>query len=193
MSKSGHLSVVEINNAIRRRECVFYRKGQTVLAVLKSRTHENIFQAQTETQGWIDVDPLQIFLLKPPRSCVLGVDEVSPQSRTTQHNLEIAFHLLRRCGCGAVDNLEGTWSEAFKKASRWSGLDQQPATILYIQEMGQVSFKDGGDLVSPLLCAWKGDLELLQACLQANNLVATTGEQSFSEMWNCMFIERKHV
>lgn len=194
MNRSGKkLSVVQINNAVRRKECVFYRDGQTVLSILKSRTHQNIFQVQIEGQGWIEVNPFQVFLLKPPKSCVLRADEVSPRSRTTRHNQEIAFHLLRYCGCGAVDNMEGTWAEAFKKASRWSGLNQQPATLLSTQEISQVSFKEDGGLFFPLLCAWKGNLELLQACLQANDLVATEGSQPFNEIWSRLVIERRHA
>ena len=192
-STSRTVSVVQINDALRRRECAYYLNEGEILPIIKSQRHQGVFQVRKEDGQWIAADHRQVLILKPIKSCVLGTQETSPRSRTTKHNIEMAFHLMRRLSCRAVDGIEGRWEEAFKKAAHWSGIDQPEASILYTQEIGQVSFREDGELIFPLLCAWKGNLERLQACLQANDLVVTVGEQPFTETWSRLVIERNHA
>ena len=184
------LTVQLINNVIRRRHLAYYQHEQTITPIIKARRHGGVFQVQQESnRTWHDADPSQVFVSPLPTGLLLGENEISTQTRTARHNLEIAFYLARRTGCGtATEDVRGPWEHALANANRWSEIGTKPAAIFSTQEAVRSSFTPTGEMNDPLLCAWRGDFAIIQSYLQAVELQAVAVEPAFSARWSRLLI-----
>lgn len=184
------LTVQIINNVVRRRQLAYYEDGSTIIPITKARRHDGIFQVQKESdRSWSDADPAKVFVSPLPHGLLLGENEISTQTRTERHNLEIAFYLARRTSCcTAVDDVKGPWEHALANANRWSGVTTIPAAIFSTREAVTYSFTPTGEMEEPLLCAWRGDFTIIQSYLQAVRLQAIAVEPAFSERWSRLLI-----
>ena len=165
---------------------LFRSSEQAICPIIEARRQGLVFQVQGEDHRWQEADPAHVFLLKPPAWLNLKVNEISIQTRTPQHNIEIGLHLLRHFCYAANIDLPDDWDKALKKANRWVGREH---ALLSARETVSQCFDQAGNMKHSLLCAWKGDFSVIQSCFQAVGLPVHQSDEPFSNGWSRLFIQ----
>lgn len=75
-----------------------------------------------------------------------------------------------------------------RKARSW--VNSTEGVFLTTVEEMEKSFDQQGQLLSPLLCAYKGPLMAIKACFQAVNLDVSEVEETFENGWQRLLVSR---
>ncbi len=168
-------SVVKINNALRKHKSVFYTPEDGTAHQISFSRHRGLtFQVQIDGQ-WSDASIKNVWREK-------NAAMVDLATLSHREALLHAMIMLKARTFRAILDAGPTWQIVFQHARRWSSTGGS-GDLFSTEECLQQSFDGSNSLVNPLSCAWKGNFEILAACLRTCGFVVRQTE-SLDQRWS---------